>query len=434
MALGTDTINAMIQNVHKRVTAATHGISYYKETVATQKSLTKEVAALLGTQHRFLVRILPAIVATIANKIHCDIETSDEFLATTWFRQWAHTQRVLWKMVVRDGYAGILIDPATQKLYALPAYDIGTKRGIYTMDSGEIVYIHRDDMYEHFDVYADSSITYYRRQIGSVSWDRVQTIPWLDREGNPLGNPIVVFSIGESALTEAVQLQHDINETIIDMIAVSRTMGFPQRYTTGKINPDFIVNQFGQPIIDPLFAGPIRKDMILTPASIPHFNEGTTLHQLNAHTPDTLVLDKLLHLVSLVTTVPTFYLNGGEFPSGVALLQAESRLNTRVEDYIEHLRSHVDVLLERIRLVTETFLEPSVQFAEYRVDFASPEVYTQELLRENELAKIGNAVNLYQSGLMSLEQTIRYLHPEWSDEQIAEELTLLRNATRQSEA
>jgi hypothetical protein len=149
--------------------------------------------------------------------------------------------------------------------------------------------------------------------------------------------------------------------------------------------------------------------------------EKATLGQLAAAGTDRTMVDVHLELLSLLTTVPTHYFSG-QWPSGVALLQAESRLNARIEDHqgviTEGIVAAVRMMLRLARTFGGVTLDTEQAIA---VEWFSPEVETEDLKTAREDA----TMKLFQAGLLSLRQALIRLHPDWTDEQLdAEEAAL----------
>lgn len=75
---------------------------------------------------------------------------------------------------------------------------------------------------------------------GDTAWP----VPWLDREGRPLGIPIVHFRnkpgaglFGLSEIANVIPMQDLLNKTLVDLMMVLDTLGWPQRYTVGVVPP-----------------------------------------------------------------------------------------------------------------------------------------------------------------------------------------------------
>lgn len=209
------------------------------------------------------------------------------------------------------------------------------------------------------------------------------------------------------------------------MLATSRTQGWPQKYLVGQRNAGVLLNDLGQPVVSGLTGQPIRRAVQAAPGSIMLLNEGSELGQLDAAKTDPTTLDKLLELLSFVSTVPSHYFNG-EWPSGVALIQSESRLNHKVEAHQARLSSAIVAILRlAIRLSNHfggTRLDPEQPII---VPWHAPEIETEDLKREREKAQQERLSALVSSGLMSREIAVRELHPDWDEAEIDAELARL---------
>jgi hypothetical protein len=195
-----------------------------------------------------------------------------------------------------------------------------------------------------------------------------------------------------------------------------------------------VTNELGQPLINPSTQKPIRRSLAPLPGSFLKFQDGTTVGQLTGASANETTWQALWGLLSYITTVPVFkFSDGGALPSGVALIQAEAALNHRVESYQGFLSGPMEQVLRlsiklgnvyaRLGLPEDTTLV---------VPFASPVVYTQDLILEMEHHSFDMAVNRYQAGLASLETTLAALHPKWSPEEIQQEITRIKNEKQEA--
>lgn len=318
--------------------------------------LEKAIASALGTSKRQSIPILKPILSAVSNKLAIKGITSGntdiDLFAAQWLLETEELQQTIFRNVVRDGETYVLINvvDGVAKYTNIEAYNGSTGAAYIYGDNDTVEYalhIWQDNKVYYCDVYFIDRIEQYR--FNNKEWEQYNTIEW----NAALGLPLIKFDIGTSDIADAIQLNKDINEAILDLIAVSRTMGFPQRYTTGKLNAELILNSYGQALIDPIVNRPLTRNLTLQPGGILNFSEGTTLGQLDAATADTSVIDKLLHLLTIVTTVPMHYFTGN-WPSGIALLNAEMRLNHKVESHQMLLVTGVSALLETtIRLRNE---------------------------------------------------------------------------------
>lgn len=408
-------------------------------------ALSPDMAAALGAvglerQHqRKLLRVLNTVIDAIADKLFVESITLDnQETVTQWLAQnrWETLQRKLYRALVRDGAAYIL----TSFTNAAPVYSLREAYDgrcgaayVYANNNSDEVLFALNTWYQgtdrYLDLYFPDRIEKYINRDGST-WERRQDTPdeqwpidWTDNKGAPLGLALVKFDISDSDIEDAVQIQQDINDALLDLLATSRTMGFPQRYIIGTSNPEYLLNEYGNPLID-IFGRPIRRNLTTSPGSIFVIQgKESQFGQLGQATADTSVLDKLLHLLSLVTTVPTFYFTGGDIPSGVALIQAESRLNSKVEDHQGELTPAVEALLRLSLRLSNTFGNTAYN-ADTRIDirWASPQIETEDL-RLDRMTKTAQAVTLLMgAGVLSVEQAVRMLHPEWDEQQVQTEV------------
>lgn len=422
--MNNEQVKATIDGLVKR--------SYKTDVQPKTVSVTKEMANVLGTKERQLIRVLKAVIHAIANKLFVEgiIVGTQQDEINRWLKvnRFENLQRDIFRAVVRDSEVFILTSYVNNapKYNIVEAYDGQTgAQYIYNGDTVAFaVNVWKLGKEKYLDVYYADRIEQYSYK--DDEWLLYNEIDWTDTNNQPLGIALVKFDISESDIAEAVQLQRDINEAIVDLIAVSRTMGFPQRYTSGKFNPNYLVNEAGS--ILRYNGQPIQNKLEVTPGSLPHFGEGTTLGQLEAATADTTVIDKLLHFISIVTTVPTFYFDGGNMPSGVALVQAETRLNTKVESHQGLLSPAFEELIKLSARLQSTFGTGITLDDDITIKWASPVVYTADLQLQMEQAEYTKIVVLKDAGLLSLEQAVRMLHPEWEDTDIQAEVLRLQTA------
>jgi hypothetical protein len=424
--MNSNEIEALVAGLQKRSLAA--------EVAPRTVELRREMALLMGASHRRLIAILRTAIDAIANKLFVENLSVDDpttdiqlriLLAANGFDNF---QRDVFKTVVRDGEVYILPRVTNDRITwsLVEAYN-GSTGAQYIYDSQDpdtlryAVNMRSDGTTRYLDLYYPDKIEQYR--LSHEEWELRAAVEWRDANKQPLGIALVRFDIGMSDVIDAVQIQRDLNEAIIDMVAVSRTMGFPQRFTIGKINPSTVTNGYGSALIDPITNRPLLRSINMAPGNMPHLQDGVDIKQLDPAQPNTTTIDKLLHLLSVVTTVPVFYFNGGEFPSGVALVQAESRLNAKVE-------GHQGLLTPALIALVRLSLRMSNRYLATRysadnaisVTWASPEVYTIDLQLEMATNRVDNAMKLKAAGLVSLEIAVRMIHPEWDDTELANEV------------
>lgn len=396
-------------------------------------TLPEGMASILGSRRRKTVPILGVAVEAISNKLFTKAIAVEKVTTTkllqAWLAasRWPRLERSLYTAVSRDGVAYLLVTWADgqPKLTLREAYD--GKEGA-TVVAGVGVNIFKQGTNLCVDLYRADTIEKYIQKDGSHEWAHRQDTPdeawpldWTDLDGQPLGVAVIPIGDGTSDIAPALQVQRDLNEGLLDLTAVSRTQGWPQRYLAGDTGGQFLTNANGQPLRN-LAGLPIRRELRLEPGSVMQLQgEKATLGQLAAAGTDRTMVDVHLELLSLLTTVPTHYFSG-QWPSGVALLQAESRLNARIEDHqgviTEGIVAAVRMMLRLARTFGGVTLDTEQAIA---VEWFSPEVETEDLKTAREDA----TMKLFQAGLLSLRQALIRLHPDWTDEQLdAEEAAL----------
>lgn len=414
--------------------------SYRKYLADTPVKLTDEMSYALGTPARKLVRVLRTVIEAIAAKLFVKSLTLSDVDADGAVKEWLNAsnweqlERVLWKATVRDGttYALVGYDDAPV-IHQLDMYD-GRTGALLVYGATNREYAeygintwYAADNQRYLDVYYANRIEKYlydgrewlkRKDTPDETWP----IAWVDDQGLPLGVPLIEFTIGESDLANgAVQIQSDLNEALLDQLAVSRTQGFPQRYLKGAGSLQYVTNSYGQPLYNT--AGmPIVRTIKLVPGSVMPLGANEELGQLDQADTDTALIDKLLHVLSLITTVPTFYFTG-DFPSGVALIQAETRLNGKAEEHQGHLTQGLVELVRTMLLLSNVFGSTAYD-TETLIDvvWEPPQIETEDL-RLDRLTKTAQAVTLLMgAGALSTEQAVALLHPEWTPEQQQQEV------------
>lgn len=414
----------------------------HRKTVANRNvQLSREMADALGYSSYKVITVLNAVIDAIADKMRVTSITASDALVqdsvTLWLAQngWANLQKDLFKLVVRDGEAFILSTFADDMPhYTLrEAYD-GRQGAAYVYgDNDEVLYavnVWCEKNVKNVDLYYPDRIETYQSTAGAAFEPRRDTehwpIDWTDSAGEPLGIALTRYDIGESDIEDAVQLQMFINDAIIDLMATSKTMGWPQRFLKGTTNPEFIADQYGQLLIS-VVGTPYRRSLTLTPGSIFMLQgKESELGQLDAASTDTTVVDKLLHLISLVTTVPMHYFSG-DWPSGEALIQSETRLNHKVESHQSELTpALVDMLRLSLRL-SNTYANTQLDTqALITVTWKSPEIETAGLELDR-LTKTAQALTLFNAaGALSTDTMVRtamrLLNPDATEAEIQAEI------------
>lgn len=443
--------HAQIEKLKSDLSGQATALAEYRQaTVSVQISLASDMAAALGTPTRRLTPFLATVVDAIAGKLEVNddelklAKAGDTKTIKRWLGddRWSLVERELYQCVVRDGKAFVLTTWGADG----PTFTV--REAFNGVCGAHVVYEHGLPAYafntwqigeaSYFDVYYPDRIEKYIKAGDKKEWTQRRDtpneewpVPWVDADGNPLGIAITEFSIDNSDIADALQLGRDLNEALLDLLATSRTQGWPQKYLVGQKNAGVLLNDLGQPVVSGLTGQPIRRAVQTAPGSIMLLNEGSELGQLEPAKADLGVLDKLLEFLSFVTTVPSHYFTG-QWPSGVALIQAESRLNHKVEDHQGRLTSAVvTTLRSAIRLsnyFAGTSYDPNQPIT---IPWHSPEIETEDLKREREQFQQEGLTNLVNAGLMSKEIAVRTLHPDWTEQQITDELVRL-NIVQQS--
>ncbi len=399
-------------------------------------SLPEAMASILGSRKRKTVPVLGVAVEAISNKLFTKAIAAEKATTTKllqgWLTatRWPRLERALYQAVSRDGYAYLLVtwDGDQPKLTVREAYN-GSEGALMLEGVGLNVFKQGKDLCADF--YYPDKVEKFIQKNGDREWLRRQDAPdetwpldWTDLDGQPLGVALVRVGDGVSDIACALQVQRDLNEALLDAAAISRTQGWPQRYSAGEEGGDWLTNANGQPLRT-ITGDPIRRELKLEPGSVMQLKgPNAKLGQLDAATPDRTLVDVHLELVSLLTTVPTHYFTG-QWPSGVALLQAESRLNARVEDHqgviTEALVAVVLLMLRLARTFGGLALDTAQAIA---VEWYPPQVETADLQMDRDKA----TTELFQAGLLSLRQALVRLHPDWTEDLLVAEEAAIRGA------
>ena len=419
-------------------------------TVPLQVPLAPDMATALGSTYRRLTPFLGTVADVIASKLEIDDQgvklrkVSDTNAVRGWLGDDAFSvaERELWFALVRDGVAYLLItwdDDTGKPCYtALGQYLAGA--GAFITADGVGVHAWQSPNGACLDVYYDDRIEcYIRGREEKDEWaarydstDQEWPLDWTGTDGadgepgQPLGCALTKFAIDESDLAAALQVGRDMNEALLDMLAASRTQGWPQRYISGKGKAgDLLTNPLGQPFVTS-GGRPMKRTLNLVPGSIMQLGEGDELGQLEPTKADATLIDQLLVILGFLTTVPTHYFSGS-WPSGIALIQSESRLNHLIEEHQGRLSSPVVAVVRLTIRLSNTFGDGAAIDAEQAIEvpWYAPQIETEDLVREREQHQQDSVTKLVEAKLMTKKTALETLHPDWSKEQIQEELDLL---------
>ena len=144
-------------------------------------------------------------------------------------------------------------------------------------------------------------------------------VPWLDRDGQPLGIPLIHFrnrpmggDFGQSEIINVIPMQDLLNKSLIDLTMILDTLAFPQRYTLN-------VNH-----------GSSRLDIL--PGSVTEFHseyDGGQVGQwiaANVDAPLRAIEELVAHIAGTTRTPQLLFQVVGGMPSGESLKVSESGL------------------------------------------------------------------------------------------------------------
>ena len=374
------------------------------------RPLPPPLRSLFGREFRTPLPVLQAVIAAVADKLYlARVRNRRKTIEQQIGRLLAASDyqlRLLFAAVVRDGtgYLMTVTDPKPALLF-VPAYD-GTV-GAFTFPDGAIGVVGATETGERLlTVFRTGSVERYREQ--SQQWVRTGSERW------PYPVPVIEFGDGKSFVEPLIQLQDDLNLAVFDLLAANRAVGFPVRYILGSASSDYLTNLFGQPLIDAT-GSPIRRTITLEPGAFVRIGDpNAEIGQLAASPPDATTINTLLELFSLLTGVPLFFFKG-TVPSGAAIQAAEQRLNATVERYQSLLS---DPIRRVCSVLSSLLLNRQSEEDEWSVEWYPPQIETEELRSQ----RVKWVVEAVKAGLMSKEEAVRTVHPDWPEERIAEEV------------
>lgn len=229
---------------------------------------------------------------------------------------------------VDDGTVGIIVhrdpdDPSRVLFATRYFYTYDPLRPAATGVQRKTVYLpHEIRKYKQGAAYASGGMWQPVQDDGDTSWP----LPWLDRNGQPLGVPVIEFANpGGSEIAQIVGLQNALNKAWLDLIAAADQSGFPMlvaEYAAGT--------QLSSGDDDEDLEG--TDELRIAPGRMLELSGGT-LRRIEAAnlTPMLDVIWALVAAVSGISRTPQYYLRpvGGDVPSGEALKQLESGLVAR---------------------------------------------------------------------------------------------------------
>jgi hypothetical protein len=154
--------------------------------------------------------------------------------------------------------------------------------------------------------------------------------------------------------------------------------------------------------------------------------QDTELGQLDSATPDRTVFDMLLHVLMIVTKVPTFYFTG-DWPSGVALLNGEMRLNHLVEDHQSMLSPALIQTIQTMIRLSNTYAGTTYDFnASIDIQWYEPQILTADLQMELDKNQTVLITTQVAQGVRSIESAVRLLNPQWTESEIQAEVSRIK--------
>lgn len=214
----------------------------------------------MGTKSAFTANYCDTVIQTMVDRIRLEKMQADNNAAAAWAEavlldnDIEALQLDLHEACVRDGDAYLMVMPVNGNpiLTFEPAWD-GTsgmliyytrKGGIKKIDVAIKVWSEREVL--RANAYWDDRIEKYSNAAGKGLILMEDPTPWLDRDGLPLGVPVVHFpnraraeeDFGLSELENVIPLQDALNRTIHSMVISSEYTAYKQFYTIGLPAPD----------------------------------------------------------------------------------------------------------------------------------------------------------------------------------------------------
>lgn len=375
-----------------------------------RRQLSKQMAAILSQQYRTSVPLATALLDALSNKLFVrSVLTDSDPLPLP--AGWSVAERQAYRFALRDGYAVLAgwLDNGSVTVAAIPAFD-GTAGAIVNDD---VIAVVPGGDSEIVDLYYTDRQERYRST--GAGWRLETTTKYPVVGGQPLGPLLIAIGTGQSELLPVESLLEALEAAVLDLQAVSRSQGWPQRYLITDAVGQFLRSPFGQPLLGP-DGLPIRRELIFEPGSILKIDAGekTEFGQLAPAAADTATIRQLLELISLVSGVPLHYFTG-DWPSGIALLTVEQRINAKAEYYQAMFTAPLVKLFQRIADLQSYYLrEPARTVRD--LDWYPPQIETEEVKQLRAKA----VVEQYQAGLLDRRTALRLIYPDWPEERLDE--------------
>jgi len=285
---------------------------------------------------------------SIQKNVHSSaIRDGDTYLVVDWNNKTGRPR--YYHNLAYDGYEGVKVhfnDENGEIDYASKRWNVASAR------DGSVGYKRRINLY--FPDRIERYVSDDRIQDGI--WQRFTDeenpdwpIPWVDRDGMPLGVPVFHFPFnqagwrwGMSALEQVIPLQNALNKSVVDLIAAADTTGFRIYYVVGSNNLD----EDGKPLQ-------------ISPGVLLGFrNESATFGAINPAELRPLIetVDAFKVSIAQVTETPLhlFQVSGQNASEG-AQKQQEVGMISRAEDTSVHFGNRWEDVMYLSRRMHNTF-------------------------------------------------------------------------------
>ena len=409
---------------------------YYEGIQLTQLTARMRKFLELNELQDFRINVCPIVVDALAEKLKVakfSCKGQDDVFTEWWKRSRMNAvQSVVHTAAVRDADTYVLVEWNNTSMrpdfFQENAYDgiegvhivysderrttpvVGVKR--WTIQTGEKTLTRRTNLYypEKVEKYTDLGSGKDWSQYEDPDDPQPWPIPWVAKDGSPLGIPIIHFSnkdlgysYGISELNDVVVMQNAGNKALIDLLAAADTTGFQMTWATGLSPTDSIVVAPG----------------ILLKSTNPDVKFGVI--PAAALTGLLALKDSLIADIAKITRTPLSYFQlTGQVAAAGTLKEQRSGLVSKALDRQVSFGNDWEDVMYMGRKLNNTFggtaMDELEAIATEWVDDEKPEL--AELATSVELLKRGEAA--------STETKVRILHPEWSDEKVLKEVADIR--------
>lgn len=215
--------------------------------------------------------------------------------------------------------------------------------------------------------------------------DSVWPLPWVDKQGNPLGITIIEFeNPGGSEVAQIIGLQNALNKSWLDLLAAADAAGFPvlvvEYEANGMLAPATDDDDIDDE--DEFFMAPGRALEI----------DGGRAHRLEIADLKQLIdtIHLIVETIAGISRTPQYYLRpvGGDVPSGEALKQLESGLVSRaIERQLIFGQAWADVQLMGYK-VARAFGPPIPEVPKLKVETVWASAETRQELNDSQRGEI----------------------------------------------